>query len=358
MQEFVYQTAPVKVVFDNGSRHHVGAELDALGLQRVLVLSTPQQLEQVSDFAKSLGDRCAAIFGEATMHTPTDVTEKAMAVVKQHDIDGIVAFGGGSTIGLGKAIALRTDLPQIVLPTTYAGSEMTPILGQTEDGIKTTQSSPLIQPEVVIYDPELTLTLPAFIAGPSGMNAIAHSVEALYAENGNPVISLMAEESIRAIGRALPIVMSDTDVPQDQSVAARSDALYGAWLAGTCLGNVGMAVHHKICHTLGGSFDLPHADVHCLMIAYSTAYNSEAAPEAMAAITRALGVENAALGLYDLLQKVGQKKSLAELGMTEADLDKATEIALQKPYYNPRPITQEGIRGMLQQAWEGTPPHA
>jgi len=259
--------------------------------------------------------------------------------------------GGGSTIGLGKAIAYRTDLPQLVVPTTYAGSEMTPILGQTENGLKTTLRSPKVLPETVIYDPELTLTLPGFISGPSGMNAIAHAVEALYAEDANPVISLMAEESIQALSGALPAILADGN-----DMAARERALYGSWLAGICLGSVGMALHHKLCHTLGGSFDLNHADVHCLMIPYSTAYNREAAPQAMAAISRALGGKEPAEGLYELMLAVGQKRSLAQMGLSEADLDRAADLAVRNPYFNPRPVTREGVREVLAAAYGGRRP--
>ncbi len=355
MFDFTYAPAPVRVVFAAGARRRAHAELEALGVERALVLSTPHQAEQARRFADSLGDRAIDLFDQAAMHTPIDVTATAPSAVESVRADGLVAYGGGSTIGLGKAIALRTDLPQVVLPTTFAGSEMTPILGQTAGGVKTTQTDPKIQPEVVIYDPELIATLPAAMAGPSGMNALAHAVEALYAENANPITSLMAEESIRALGRALPLIVNEATSSED-AAEARAAALYGAWLAGTCLGSVGMAVHHKICHTLGGSFDLPHADIHCLMIPYSAAYNRDAAPAAMARVARALNAADGPSALFDLMHKVGRIKSLAELGLSETDLDKAAEIAVQKPYYNPRPITRNGIRDMLQQAWEGDAP--
>ena len=349
--QFNYDGLPSRVIFGAGRRTEVGAELDRLGVKRALVLSTADQSETCATFAAMIGDRLGAIYPGAVMHTPVQVTESAMHQMQQMNCDVILAVGGGSTIGLGKAIAYRTDLPQLVVPTTYAGSEMTPILGQTEGGVKTTLRSAKVLPETVIYDPELTLTLPDFISGPSGMNAIAHSVEALYAEDANPIISMMAEESIRALGAALPKVMAD-----GSDIEARSHALYGAWLAGACLGSVGMAIHHKICHTLGGTFDLPHADVHCLMIAYSAAYNREAAPDAMNRIARALGTTDAPSGLYDILQSVGRVKSLADLNITEADLDKAADLAVQNPYYNPRPVTRDGVREMLQAAFEGRRP--
>jgi alcohol dehydrogenase class IV len=348
---FAYTGLPSRVVFGAGRRAEVADELERLGIERALVISTADQSETCAQFAAMIGDRLGAIYPGAVMHTPVQVTEAAMQQARQMNCDGILAVGGGSTIGLGKAIAYRTDLPQLVVPTTYAGSEMTPILGQTENGLKTTLRSPKVLPETVIYDPELTVTLPGFISGPSGMNAIAHAVEALYAEDANPVISLMAEESIRALSGALPAILADgTDM------AARERALYGSWLAGICLGSVGMALHHKLCHTLGGSFDLNHADVHCLMIPYSTAYNREAAPQAMAAISRALGGKEPAEGLYELMLAVGQKRSLAQMGLSEADLDRAADLTVRNPYFNPRPVTRAGVREVLAAAYGGRRP--
>jgi alcohol dehydrogenase class IV len=243
-------------------------------------------------------------------------------------------------------------LPVIAVATTFAGSEMTPIWGLTEGNVKRTGRDLKVLPRLVIYDPVLTLTLPAKIAGPSGLNAIAHCVEALYAENANPIVSLMAEEGIRALAASLPIVVGRGD-----DLEARSEALYGAWLAGTSLGMVGMALHHKLCHTLGGGFNLPHAETHSIVLPYATAYNRDAAPEAMARIRRALGgVEDAARGLYDLGRKVGAPKSLAEIGLKASDLDRAVELATQNPYYNPRPVTREGVRALLDDALNGRRP--
>ena len=214
----------------------------------MLVITTPHQKTDGEALGASLGSSFAALYSNATMHTPVEVTEDALAAVRAAGADCLVALGGGSTIGLAKAIALRTDLPQIAIPTTYAGSEMTPILGETKDGRKTTQKSMKVLPEVVIYDVDLTLTLPKGLSGTSGINAIAHSVEALYAEDANPIVGVLAEQSIAALGRALPTIAL---TPGDRE--ARSDAQYGAFLAGVCLGSVGMALHHKLCHTLGGT---------------------------------------------------------------------------------------------------------
>ena len=247
MQDFVYQSAPMRVVFGTGTLRQLPDELSRLGVVSALVLATPRQNDLVASIREMIGERFAGVFTGAVMHTPLEVTERAMETVREMRADCLVAIGGGSTTGLGKAIALRTDLPQIVLPTSYAGSEMTPVVGQTSGGIKTTQSSPKILPETVIYDVDLTMTMPPKLSATSGINAIAHAVEALYARDRNPVISLMAQEGIRTLAQALPKICAQ---PDDKT--ARTDALYGAWLSGICLGAVGMALHHKLCHTLGG----------------------------------------------------------------------------------------------------------
>jgi maleylacetate reductase len=287
------------------------------------------------------------------MHVPIETAEAARAEARRLDADVCIAVGGGSTTGLAKAIALELGLPILAIPTTFAGSEMTPIWGLTEGGAKRTGRDPKVLPRVVIYDPVLTLTLPPEIAGPSGMNAIAHCVEALYAENANPITSLMAEEGIRALAESLPRVVARSD-----DLEARTNALYGAWLAGACLGSVGMALHHKLCHTLGGSFNLPHAETHGVILPYAAAYNLEAAREAMRRVARALGVGNAAAGLYELGRRLGAPKGLRELGMKEGDLDRAASLAAQNPYYNPRPVTREGMRALLEEAFQGRPPVA
>jgi alcohol dehydrogenase class IV len=286
------------------------------------------------------------------MHTPVDVSERAVAVARDLRADCTVAVGGGSTTGLGKAIALRTDLPQIVVPTTYAGSEATPILGETIDGRKTTQRTLKVLPEVIVYDVDLTLSLPPGLSATSGLNAIAHAIEALYAQDANPVTSVLAEQGIVSLARALPRIVED---PSDRD--ARAEALYGAWACGTCLGTVGMALHHKLCHVLGGSFNLPHAETHAVVLPHAVAYNASAVSPAMARVAGALAATNAAQALYDLARRLGAPLSLRELGMKREDLDIAAELACASPYWNPRPFTRDDIRGLLQAAFDGTRPN-
>ncbi|MGJ7456733.1 maleylacetate reductase [Halomonas sp. MA07-2] len=351
MQPFVYHGLPSRVVFGQGTLSCLAGEIEQLGCRRALVLATPQQQDQARAVLEQLGARGVGLYAEAAMHTPVEITEDAMRVVKELSVDCTVAIGGGSTIGLGKAIALRTGLPQVVIPTTYAGSEMTPILGETRDGIKTTQRTLDVLPETVIYDVDLTLSLPAGMSGTSGINAIAHAVEALYARDRNPVISLMAEEGIAALARSLPVIATDP-----ANAEARSDALYGAWLCGSCLGAVGMSLHHKLCHTLGGSFDLPHAETHTIVLPHAVAYNAPAAPEAMLRIARALDCENPAAGLFDLARAVGAPTALEAIGFKQSDVERATEIATRNPYWNPREVEAEGIHRLLSHALVGRRP--
>jgi alcohol dehydrogenase class IV len=351
MQGFTYQTAPMRVIFGAGTLSRLPDELARLGMSRALVLATPNQASQAAQVAAMLGDRAAGIFAEAAMHTPVDVTDRAMARVRELKADGVVAIGGGSTTGLGKAIALRTDLPQIVVPTSYAGSEMTSILGETRDGLKTTQTSPKILPETVVYDVDLTVTMPQSLSATSGLNAIAHAVEALYARDRNPIISLMAQEGIKSLAQALPKIKDDAD-----DIEARSEALYGAWLCGSCLGAVGMAIHHKLCHTLGGTFDLLHAETHAVILPHAVAYNASAEPLAMSQIARAVGADDAAGGLFELAGQLGIRRSLSEIGMRMQDIDQAADLAVKNPYWNPRPIERDAIRGLITRAWAGMPP--
>jgi maleylacetate reductase len=235
---------------------------------------------------------------------------------------------------------------------------MTPIYGITEAGVKKTGRDARVMPRTVIYDPELTLTLPLGLTVTSALNAIAHAAEGLYAHDGNPVVALMAEEAIRASAAALAPLQAN---PRD--LAARGDALYGAWLAGIVLGSVAMGLHHKLCHTLGGSFNLPHAETHTVVLPHAMAYNSAAASEAMARIARALHAadptlptHDAPLALQQLAARNGAPTALAALGMPASGLDRVAELAVQTPYPNPRPLEHAALRGLLQRAFDGSPP--
>lgn len=350
---FVYEALPSRVVFGVGSLQKLPEEIDKLGVTRALVLCTPEQRAIGADIVVMLGARCAGVFDGAVMHVPVEVADAAREKAKRVGADCSVAIGGGSTTGLAKAIALTSELPILAIPTTYAGSEMTPIWGLTEGGVKKTGRDVRVLPKTVIYDPALTISLPVSLSVTSGINAIAHCVEALYSREANPIISLIAEEGIRALAGGLPKV-----VKQPGSLDARSSAMYGAWLGGVSLGSVGMALHHKLCHTLGGTFNLPHAETHTVVLPHAVAYNAAAAPDAMNRVAQALGAASAAGGLYDLAASLGAPVSLQALGMRREQLDQAVDLAVQNPYYNPRPVTREGIRRLLENAFAGNRPTA
>lgn len=351
MRDFVYDQLPSRVIFGGGSFDRLAEEVGRLGGKRVMVLSTPGQRRLGEEAAKHLGDAAVIVHAEAVMHVPIEVAHAACEAARRVDADCTVAIGGGSTIGLGKAIALENGLPIIAVPTTYSGSEMTTIHGFTEAGIKRTLRDRKVLPRVVIYDPVLTVGLPAKVSGPSGMNALAHCVEALYAQDANPITSLMAAEGIRALSRALPVV-----VREPANLEARGDALYGAWLAGAALAAVAMGLHHKLCHTLGGTFNLPHAEVHTVILPHATAYNRAATPEAMRMIAAGLGASDAAQGLYDLAARIGAPVALRDLGMPADGLDRAARLATENPYYNPRPVEYAGVRQLLDDAYHGRRP--
>jgi maleylacetate reductase len=372
MSRFIYQALPTRVLFDVPHREVIQDEVARLGMKAPLVITGAQQ--------SSLGAALGFMHWDgAKMHTPVVETERALEFFNDRKADGIISLGGGSAIGLGKALALRTDAPQICIPTSFAGSEMTNILGETTATGKATKRDAKIQPETVIYDPALLASLPPAFAATSGMNAIAHAVEGLYAVDGNPIISLMAEEAIAALASALP-----------QGPSAYKEAFYGAWLCGTILGSAAMALHHKLCHVLGGTFGLPHAETHTVILPHATAYNAGAAPEAMIKIQNTLQgppqsfgqlpqqVEgahkftpshqlagggarraegaSAARGLFDLATTLNAPTSLKQLGLAESALDQAADIAVANPYPNPQKLTRDGIRQLLENAFHGHRP--
>lgn len=352
MDPFNYRDSPAKVIFGRPFAEGVSAALDAIGVERAFVVAGPgPESAAARSLQDTLGERAAAISLDATGHTPVEVSERVLVTLERSSADGIVAIGGGSAIGLSKALALRTGLPQVVVPTTYAGSEATPILGQTEDGRKTTLRAEVVLPRAIVYDVSLTLTLPAQPSAASGMNAIAHAVEALYAQDANPVTSMLAEDAIARLSQALPTIVAD---PGD--VGARSEALFGAWVCGTCLGTVGMSLHHKLCHVLGESFDMPHAETHAAMLPHVAAFNRDAAPAALRRAARALGTTDAADGLFDLAGALGLPTSLEQLGLKESSLDRAADLAVQASYWNPESVDRAAVRTLLGNAYRGRRP--
>lgn len=349
--DFVHTAHPGRTVFAAGARSRLPQEISRLKLNKLIVVCTPEQAGLAAELTGDLGGAVAELHPHAAMHVPAQVASQAIARVRQIGADGCLAIGGGSAVGLAKAIAKDTLLPIVAVPTTYAGSEMTPIWGLTDAGRKVTGRDMRVLPTTVIYDPELTASLPRDMSVTSGMNALAHAAEALYAPDGSPITALTAAESARALADALPRLASD---PHDMD--ARTDALYGAWLAGTVLGSTTMSLHHKLCHILGGTFDLPHAPTHTAVLPHVLAHNLPAAPHAMSALQTALGAADPADRLFHLARQMGAPMSLGDLGMPESGLDTVIEQALASPYANPGPVTETGLRRILTNALTGTAP--
>ncbi|WP_436398970.1 maleylacetate reductase [Roseobacter sp. S98] len=340
-----------RVRFGAGLRHDIADEVARLGAGQALVLSTPHQSESALEIAERLGPAAVGVFCRAAMHTPVEITEEAVSHTRETGADCLVSVGGGSTTGLGKAIALRTDLPHIVIPTTYAGSEATPILGQTENGVKTTLTDARVLPQVILYDPELVTSLPVKMTVTSALNAMAHAAEALYATDRTAATDSLATDGLRAFADGLPRVLQS---PED--TGAREETLRGAWACGTVLGQVGMALHHKLCHTLGGAFDLPHADTHAVILPHAISYNAEAAAEALRPICEIFGGSAPGAALHRFAAGMNAPVALRDLGLREADLDHAADLATRRPYPNPRSMTRSDIRALLQAAWAGGAP--
>ena len=338
----------MKVVFGPGSFDNIAGEIDELGASRVMIVATPGRSSLTLKAKVKLGDKLVETFDKAVVHVPESTATDARNLAERSEVDTILALGGGSAIGVAKAIALESSISIVAVPTTYGGSEMTPIWGMTRHGKKETGRDMRVQPKVVIYDPDLTIGLPPETTASSGLNAIAHCVEALYAVDANEASSDAALEGLRLLNDALPLLAAS---PGDR--VQREHALMGAWRAGFALATVQMALHHKLCHTLGGSFNLPHAGTHAVLIPYTAAYNRDAAPEAMKRAAAAMSVEDAPTALLNLARSIPAPKSLKEIGMQKTDLGRAADLALQKEYPNPRKLDKESILLLLTAAYEG-----
>src|SRR5262245_34812427 len=297
MQPFSFDQLPSRIVFAAGALTQVGGEVARLDAERVMLVHDAMTGDSADAVAAQLADRLAMRWNEVAQHVPVDLADRARSAATAHSIDVVVTIGGGSSTGLAKALALSHRVPIVAVPTTYAGSEQTTIYGLTGGQHKQTGKDPIVQPRVVVYDPELTLGLPASVTGPSAFNALAHSVEALWAPGNNPITSALALEGVRAINASLPTAMAD---PHD--IDARGDVLYGAALSGMALGATAAGLHHKLCHVLGGRFDLVHADAHSVILPHALAYNAPVLPAEMARLAEALGVpgQDPAGALWDL----------------------------------------------------------
>lgn len=346
-----YQTEATRVRFGSGvARTTVAGEVDRFNAQRVLFISTRRDAATTNVVARQLGSRLAAMFQDVRPHVPIEVVTDVRQIAEAREVDLILAVGGGSSVGTAKAVALKTGVPVMAVPTTYAGSEMTAVWGITDRRQKTTGVDPVVQPRTVLYDPDLTLKMPRHLSAVSGLNAVAHGVEAFWAPRRNPASSALAEESLRALATGLPAIMRDP-----ASVSARSEALMGSWLAGMAFASAGSGIHHKICHVLGGTFDLPHAETHAVVLPHVLEFQASSVPNSASRIASALGADNALTGLKRLYDDLSIRTGLRDLGLADQDLVEATSLVLDKiPASNPRPVEREGMEALLRAAWAGT----
>ena len=351
MCDFTYDALPGRVVFAAGAFDRAGDELARLGVGRAVLIADRSGAAWAERLRGSLGSAIVATIDDVVPHVPIERAESARELARTVGADAVITLGGGSATGLGKAIALELPLPILAIPTTYAGSEMTPIWGLTTSARKETGRDPRVLPRTVIYDPLLTVSLPPAIAGPSGINAMAHCAEALYADGANPVTSLMAAEGLRVLHDGLPRVVAS---PGD--IEARSQVLAGAYLAGACFAAAGSGIHHKICHVLGGAYDLPHAEMHTVILPHALAFNAPAVPDAIESMAHALGTADVPAAIYDLAASMGTPASLAAIGMREVDIPAAAELIVAAAPRNPRPVTVPAITSLLMDAFQGRRP--
>jgi maleylacetate reductase len=351
MEPFIYDALPGRVVFGEGAFERLPDELDRLGVRRILLIADRSGHSWGEKLVTWIGDRIVGQIGDVRPHVPVDDAVNARRLARSTRANAIVTIGGGSATGLGKAVGLDIPIPILAVPTTYAGSEMTPIWGLTSGSRKETGRDPAVQPQTVVYDPILTLSLPPSISGPSGMNALAHCAEALYAEAANPITSLMAEQGIRVLARGLPIVVAD---PGD--LAGRGDVLAGAYLAGAAFAAAGSGIHHKICHILGGAYDLPHAEMHSVVLPHALAHILPSQPTAIGRMAAALGSPYVPGAVFDLGRAIGAPAGLGEIGMRVERLDEAAGLIAAATAGTELEISERDVRALLDDAFAGRRP--
>jgi maleylacetate reductase len=347
----VYNATPPRIVFAAGAADTIADEVERAGARRALVVTTPGRGALGERLAARLGERCAGLLPEAVSQVPIELARRGREIAREAGADCIISAGGGASIGLGKGISLELGLPIIAVPTTYSGSEVTGFCGITIDGVKRMHISLNMLAHTIIYDPELTLGLPADISAASALNALAHCVDCIYVRTVNPIVALAAVEGARVIAQAAPQVMNN---PMD--LQARSELLYGAYLGGVALTG-GFALQHGLAHVLGGSFGVPHGLSHSLVLPYVAAYNNAFASRQLGRIAQALGASSIGAGIYDLSRALGLELGLARHGLEKSALDEAARITLETDDdMNPGPVTLEGVRHILEAAWNGARP--
>jgi maleylacetate reductase len=347
--QFTHDWLPQRVRFaSGGAAEAVAEEVRRLGATRVMAIAS----EATRAEPVLTGVPVAVLHTDVVMHVPLEVAERARAVAAEHDADTLVCVGGGSTTGLAKAVALTTGLPIVAVPTTYAGSEATDVWGLTEDGRKTTGVDRVVLPRAVVYDASLMLGLPVPTSVASGLNALAHCVDSMWGPRTDPIDQSLALEGIRALRTGLPRVVKDP-----MELAGREQTVYGAYLSAVAFASAGSGLHHKICHVLGGMFNLPHAETHAVVLPYVLAFNAPAVPDLDQRMAAAFGADSALEGLLVLRDETGAPRSLRDLGLSEVDVPKAVQPILDaSPESNPTPVTAESIEALLRAAWEGKEP--
>lgn len=346
--QFTHETLPQRVVFATGeAAAAVAAEVAHLGSKRLMVIAAPAEAELAGRVTEGLP--VALRHDEVVMHVPVEVAERARSAAAEADADALLCVGGGSTTGLAKAVALTTGLPIVAVPTTYAGSEATNVWGLTEGETKTTGVDEKVLPRSIVYDASLLLTLPVELSVASGLNALAHCIDSMWGPRVDPIDQALAGEGIRGLAAGLPAV-----VAEPTGIAGREQTLYGAYLAAVAFASAGSGLHHKICHVLGGMFNLPHAQTHAVVLPHLLAFNAPSAPEAEARIAAGFGSTSAVGGLAALRRTVEAPIALRDYGMPEDGIAKAVRPILSAaPANNPTPVTEENIGALLRAAWEG-----
>ncbi|SNT49605.1 Alcohol dehydrogenase, class IV [Asanoa hainanensis] len=334
---FTHETLPQRVVFGAGSLGQLAAEVARLG-------SEPMVIGDELDVLPG-----AIHYREVAMHVPVEVAERARATASAHGVDVLVSVGGGSTTGLAKAVALTSGLPIVAVPTTYAGSEATDVWGLTSGGRKTTGSDGRVLPRTVVYDAALTLTLPVDLSVASGLNAVAHCVDSMWAPRADPINQALALEGIRAMRSGLPQVVRDPT-----GIEGREQALYGAYLSAVAFASAGSGLHHKICHVLGGRFNLPHAQTHAVVLPHVLAFNAPSVPAVAQRVASAFDASSAVDGLRRLRSSVDAPTALRDYGFQETDIPAAVEAILPVvPPDNPTAVTAANLHELLRHAWAG-----
>ncbi|SIJ30562.1 alcohol dehydrogenase, class IV [Mycobacteroides abscessus subsp. bolletii] len=351
MLEFDHTTLGQRVLFGLGKANdNLRAEITRRGANRVMVISSSADHPLTEQVNRTL--RPTLIYTDTAPHVPIEHAEKARAAAQNHDIDTIVSIGGGSTTGLAKAVALTTGLPIISIPTTYSGSEATNVWGITENARKSTGVDDKVLPATVIYDATLMSTLPVQLSVASGLNALAHSIDAMWAPRTDPINQVLALEAIKALSSGLSVIKA-----APTALAGHERSLYGAYLSAVAFASAGSGMHHKICHVLGGAYNLPHAQTHAIVLPYVVAYNARSAAAAAARIAAAFGAPSALDGLQALRQTLNAPVALRDYGFDESDIPGAVELILPViPPTNPRPVTRESMTELLVAAWSGRPP--